>query len=63
MRETELGEVSVLLHVSSIMFTVITQLKRGRIDAGVEEIKRRTKKTLFITVLCIPSPHSQCLVS
>jgi len=63
MRESELGEVNVLLHASSILSTVITQLKGERIDVEVGEIKRRTKKTLFIMVLYIPSPHSQCLVS
>ena len=63
MRESELGEVNVLLHASTIMFTVITQLEKERIDVDVGEIKRRTKKTLFIMVLCIPSPHSQYRVS
>jgi len=62
MWESKLGEGYVLLHASSTMFTV-TQLKRERVDVGVGKIKRLTKKTLFIMVLCIPSLHSQCLVS
>ena len=34
--------------------------KSGRRSGGV---KKLTKKKLFIMVLCIPSLHSQCLVS
>lgn len=67
MRESELGEVNILLHASSIMFTVITQLKRERIDVEGERSgggqRRRYLFWFFADRLCVVSavyrkPHA-----